>query len=150
MLLINVQTVCHLERQRPPLCSACIVHRLCESIVNLLAFFSAGVCESVCVCWCVGVSNTFLNSLRLRLHWRIYQGLGVFLSHRKRGRGVERCWGGARLSRFCFSFFFCNSHTFLAFHSTLSRLSGGFSAFLRSPIMCESTATAICDLKIYY
>lgn len=108
------------------------------------------VCVRVCVCWCVGVSNTFLNSLRLRLHWRIYQGLGVFLSHRKRGRGVERCWGGARLSRFCFSFFFCNSHTFLAFHSTLSRLSGGFSAFLRSPIMCESTATAICDLKMYY
>lgn len=92
MLLINVQTVCHLERQRPPLSTLSIVLRLCASIVDLLAFFSAGVCECVCVLVWVGVSNTFLNSLRLRLRWRIYQGLGVFLSHsvvEAAGRGAE-------------------------------------------------------------
>lgn len=141
MQLINVQTVCHLGA---PHSSPC-----CYASARLLWTCWLSLQVYVCVCVRLSLTPFFSNS------FRIYQGLGVFLSHTqwRRQRGGEgRSRVLARLLLF-FSFLL----TFLAFHSTLSRcppwLSGGFSAFLRSDYVSLSPSLslslyAICDLKI--
>lgn len=71
---------------------------------------------------CVLVSNTFLDSLRLRLGWRIYQGLGVFLSHsvvEAAGRGAEAygAEGALVLAAFAFLFSFVRHIFSISFYA---------------------------------
>lgn len=99
-----------------------------------------------CVCVCASLSNTFFSN-----SFRIYQGLGVFLSHTQ----WRRQRGGGALSRLSSSvaFLFFSSHIFsISFYAfslsalTIRRVQRLFTLRLCVSVSL-SVSVSICDMR---